>query len=57
MLDPANHPLPWRLEVVGVAALSWRGQGLIIWGQTPDGLRRMIAGLERYPKPGDPNRK
>ena len=57
MLDPARHPLPWRIEVVGLAELSWRGQGTIIWGQTPDGLQRMLSGLERYPRPGDPNRK
>jgi hypothetical protein len=57
MLDPVRHPLPWRIEVVGLAELSWRGQGTIIWGQTPDGLRRMLSGLERYPRPGDPNRK
>ena len=57
MLDPEKHPLPWRLEAVGLVALSWRGQGVIIWGQTPNGLRRMLAGLERYPRPGDPNQK
>ena len=44
MLDPARHPLPWRIEVVGLAALSWRGQGVIIWGQTPDGLRPHAVG-------------
>ncbi|HEX4142721.1 MAG TPA: hypothetical protein VHY91_04150 [Pirellulales bacterium] len=57
MLDPARHPMPWRLEVVGRSALSWRGQGTIIWGQTPDGLDRILSGLERFPRPGDPNRK
>ena len=56
-LDPARHPLPWRIEVVGHASLAWRGQGVIIWGQTPEGLRRMLAALEKYPRPGDPHHK
>ncbi|HTU25727.1 MAG TPA: hypothetical protein VMF30_10035, partial [Pirellulales bacterium] len=56
-LDPDRHPLPWRLEVVGLSALSWRGQGTIIWAETRNGLDRMLAGFERFPRPGDPNRK
>ena len=56
MLDPANHPMPWRLEVVG-----WRRSlarpGCNDLGTDPRRAAPHDRQGEAFPKPGDPNRK
>lgn len=45
-LDPARHPLPWQVDVIGMVTLQWSGAPrMLLLGPTDEALRAIIDAL------------